>query len=170
MKKWITLAAALLMVMTSALALAEWAAVDNPDPADKLNLRAKPSTSSISYGKYFNGAKVQILSGPSRGWYRVRVGLGNGVSEIEGYMKAQYLALGEAAEQVVDARPQVTLENPDGDSILLKDFITGSNVGKMKNGEKATVLGVGIRYLHVVTEDGDTGLVPVEWATPKIEF
>lgn len=163
------LLALLVMISASALA-AQWATVNNPNPADRLNLRAKPSTQSISYGKYYNGTKVQILSGPNSGWYRVRVGLGNGISEVEGYMKARYLVVGDAAAGVADARPVITLEDDEAEYIRLLDFHTGSNVGKVRSGEQVTVLGVGSKFLHVVTAGGDTGMVPVEMASPRLYF
>lgn len=171
MKKWLSLLATLLMMLSfGASALAQWAVVNNPNPEDRLNLRAKPSTDAISYGKYYNGTQVEILSGPSNGWYRVRVGLGNGICEIEGYMKARYLAVGDAAASVRDARPTVALSQSDGKRIRLLDFHTGSCVGFADHGEKVTVLGVGTEYLHVVTAAGDIGMVKAELATPKIGF
>lgn len=38
------------------------ATVNNPNPADRLNLRAKPSTTSTSLGKYYSGTVVDILA------------------------------------------------------------------------------------------------------------
>lgn len=171
MKKRMTMfVLALTLIAISASALAQWATVNNPDPAERLNLRAKPSAQAISYGKYYNGTQVQILSGPNRGWYHVRVGLGNGISEVEGYMMAKYLAVGEKAAQVKDVRPVVTIGGAKDEYVYLVDFHTGSKVGKMRDGEKATVLGVGSEYLHVVTADGDTGMVEAELAAPRLYF
>ena len=148
---------------------AVWAMVSNPNPADRLHLRAKPSASAVSYGKYYNGVPVLVLSGPDRGWCRVRVGLGNGVCDIEGYMNSEYLAFGDEIAAVRDAQPTVTLKNGDRDINLLS-FHSGSKVGKVRSGETATVLGVGSRYLHVITEHADCGMVPIEYATPKLTY
>ncbi len=174
MKRWAAAVLMLAIIMTAlcaaALADVQWATVNNPDPADRLNLRAKPSTDAISYGKYYNGTQVQILSGPKNGWFRVRVGTGNGVCEIDGYMMARYLATGERAEQVPDARPTVRIVAPDGDAVRIKDFVSGSNVGKVQDGETVTVLGVGITSLHILGSDGDVGMLPADLATPRLFF
>lgn len=167
MKRRIIGLLALWMLLLCAHASAEWATVCNAKSSDRLHLRAEASSSAISYGKYYNGTQVQILSGPKNGWYRVRVGTGNGVCEIEGYMMAKYLAVGNAAVQ--DARPRVTLSSSSG-SVLLRDFHTGSCVGKVQSGTQVTVLGVGTKYLHVLTDNGECGLVLVDCATPRLEF
>ncbi len=39
----------------------QWALVNNPDPADRLHLRASNSTSAESLGKYYNGTPARIL-------------------------------------------------------------------------------------------------------------
>lgn len=171
MKKWMGMLVALLMMLAwGTCALAQWATVNNPNPGDRLNLRAKPSVDAISYGKYYNGTQVEILSGPNNGWYRVRVGLNNGICEIEGYMMARYLAVGDAAARVRDERPTVVLSQNSGERIRLLDFRSGSCMGYAKNGEKATVLGVGTEYLHVVTASGNTGMVQADLATPRLSY
>ena len=159
----------LILAASSAMAEAFWATVNNPNPADRLNLRAEPNATAVSYGKYFNGTPVLVLSGPENGWCRVQVGLGNGVCDIEGYMKSNYLAFGSQAVSVRDARPVVTLSD-GGRDIPLLSFHSGSCVGRVKSGAQATVLGVGMQYLHVVTQDGTCGMVPANLATPRLAF
>lgn len=163
------LALAMVLVAVSASALT-WATVSNPNAADRLNLRAKPSQDAISYGKYYSGTQVQILSGPSDGWYRVRVGTGNGIGELEGYMMAKYLVTGERASQTRDMRPTVTLKSRDGSRIKLLNFFDGSCMGRVSSGTRATVLGVGTKYIHVVTEGGSTGFVEAELAEPRLYY
>ena len=51
----------------------EWAVVNNPDPEDRLNLRAEPSRASSSLGKYFNGVLVKVLERTGDGWAHVLV-------------------------------------------------------------------------------------------------
>lgn len=171
MKKMLALLLTLLLVMIAASASAlTWATVDNPDPNDRLNLRAKPSQDAISYGKYYNGTQVQILSGPRNGWYRVRVGTGNGIGELEGYMMARYLVTGERADRTRDMRPTVTLKSEDGSRLELLGFFDGSCMGRVDSGTKATVLGVGTKYIHVVTEGGSTGFIEAELAEPRLYF
>lgn len=52
---------------------ANTAVVNNPDPADRLHLRAAPSSSAVSLGKYYNGVEVAVQS-VSGGWALVKVG------------------------------------------------------------------------------------------------
>lgn len=75
-----------------------WATVNNPNPADRLHLRAKPDKGATSLGKYYNGTPVEVLE---RGdtWTQVHVG------GLIGWMKTEYLAFGEAAWQVALAFP-----------------------------------------------------------------
>ena len=51
-----------------------YAIVQNPNAADRLNLRAAPSRDAQSLGKYYNGVEVQILEDLNKGWVRVRIG------------------------------------------------------------------------------------------------
>ena len=45
----------------SRLDRSDWATVSNPNPADRLHLRAEPSRDAASLGKYYNGTPVQVL-------------------------------------------------------------------------------------------------------------
>ena len=59
-----------------------WAIVDNPNPADRLNLRAKASQKSASLGKYYNDTPVKVLDSKGewtyvdcfgrKGWMRTK--------------------------------------------------------------------------------------------------
>ena len=68
MKRLIALLCLLLLIAPAALAGGgsndnnmQYAVVNNPDPADMLNLRVKPDTGAISLGKFYNGTPVTIL-------------------------------------------------------------------------------------------------------------
>ncbi|MCL1963828.1 MAG: SH3 domain-containing protein [Firmicutes bacterium] len=63
-----------------------WAVVNNPNPADRLNLRASPSVEAASLGKYYNGTVVEILLG-NGAWCKVRVDVDGKI----GYMMRKYL-------------------------------------------------------------------------------
>ena len=87
----------------------DWALVTNPNPADRLNLRAQPDKKSTSLGKYYSGAPVRILE--NRGeWARVEI-LG-----VEGWMMTQFLAIGEDMKNVTYAGPQ--MQTVEGGAIL----------------------------------------------------
>ncbi len=68
--------------------------VINPDPRDRLHLRAKPSRSGESLGKFFTGTQVEILE-EAGDWYRVRVGFD------EGYVMRDFIMIVEQE----DAKP-----------------------------------------------------------------
>jgi len=86
-----------------------WALVANPNPADRLNLRAQPDKKSTSLGKYYNGAPVRILENKGD-WARVDI-LG-----VEGWMMTDYLAIGDEMKNVEYAGPQ--LQTVEGGAIL----------------------------------------------------
>lgn len=90
--------------LLAALERANWAVVCNPDPSDRLNLRAAPDRAAESLGKFYNGTPVRLLEKQGK-WYRVRIG----TSGPEGWMMAPYLVSGEAMDQVACAFPQQTL-------------------------------------------------------------
>lgn len=103
----IALALCLLCLLPAgALATAEQTAVvSNPNPADRLNLRAGTQTSAQSLGKYYSGVVVTVLSIDGSGqWAYVRIGDGQRGS-AEGYMQTQYLAFGSNGARVQSAIP-----------------------------------------------------------------
>jgi len=89
MKKYIALLLSLTLLACTASALAggtEYAVVNNPDMADRLNLRQEPSTGAKSLGKYLNGVVVRVLENVNDRWAKVQVG------DVTGYMMREYLA------------------------------------------------------------------------------
>lgn len=81
-----------------------WAMVNNPNPEDRLHLRTRPDKNAASLGKYYNGTVVQVLEDGGT-WVKVNV-LG-----VEGYMMKDYLAYGEAMNNVASAGPCVGLRS-----------------------------------------------------------
>lgn len=159
-----------LLCLLAPCALCEWAAVRNDRAGDRLNLRARPSAEAGSYGKYYSGVQVQVLErNAGNGFSYVRIGAGNGIGDIEGYMKTSYLAFGSDAGNVRDERPYVTLRAPGGGSVSLRNWQDSSSLGRLKSGTGVTVLGVGTRYLHVISGNA-AGFVPVDTATPRLYF
>ncbi len=77
-----------------------WAVVNNPDPADRLNLRCEPSRQSPSLGRYYNRTPVRIREYGEE-WCRVQIG------RLEGYMMTEYLAFGDDMDYVVYAGPEL---------------------------------------------------------------
>ncbi len=171
MKRKAMVIAAVLICIFALPALAEWATVKNYNQGDRLNLRAKPSVSAMSYGKYYSGTAVQVLARDAgNGFSRVRVGLGNGIGELEGYMQTQYLAFGSEQNTVRDERPTVVLRSSDGRRVFIRDYNNGSNMGAVDSGSAVTVLGVGSKMLHVIAGPDTVGFVSSELATPRLSF
>ena len=77
-----------------------WAVVNNPNPADRLNLRTKAAASADSYGKFYNGTPVRVLD--TRGdWCQVLIG----EDGLTGWMMKKYLAFADQASVVEPAFP-----------------------------------------------------------------
>lgn len=81
-----------------------WAVVNNPDPADRLHLRAKADKSGRSLGKFYNGTPVQVLERKGN-WTRVQIGFG--ATARTGWMMTKYLAFGADMDEVIDAFPEL---------------------------------------------------------------
>ena len=117
-----------------------WALVTNPNPADRLNLRAQPDKKSPSLGKYYSGAPVRILENTGE-WARVNI------FGVEGWMMTKYLAIGDDMYDVENACP--ALSTIDG----------GATLHSAPNEEAAVKSGVEAGYgsMKVI------GIVDEEW-------
>lgn len=128
------------------------AVVYNPDPNDRLNLRAQASIQSASLGKYYNGAPVTVLS-VWNGWAHVCVG------NIYGYMMTEFLLLGGQEGSVPSAMPWGTVHNPNpSDRLNLRagPLIEALSIAKYGNGTAVQVLGDAGDWVHVRVS-GNTG-------------
>ena len=70
--------------------------VNNPDPIDRLHLRAAADEGAESLGKYYNGTTVKVINTDTPGWYLVRVGSGDG--SLVGWMKSKFLTTKVSAD------------------------------------------------------------------------
>ena len=77
-----------------------WAVVNNPNPADRLNLRCEPNRQSPSLGRYYNRTPVRIQEYGEE-WCAVKVG------RFEGYMMTKYLAFDDDMDGVAYAGPDL---------------------------------------------------------------
>lgn len=112
--------------------------VNNPNPADRLNLRGKPSESWDAHGKYYNGTEVQIL-GEYKDWYHVRVG------DKSGFMMAKFVDKGVRSKtgSIGDATGKAVVSNPNpADRLhLRKEAKSGAvSLGKYYSGVVVDVL------------------------------
>ncbi len=122
--------------------------VSNPNSADRLNLRTKPSASAASLGKYYNGVQVEILELAKNGWVQVRIG-----ELATGYMQVKYLS----AYEVANVEPQV--RSTCATQLCLQPRTGSKALNPILAGEEMTVLGVCSGWYHVRMENLD-GYVP----------
>ena len=113
--------------------------VNNPNPADRLNLRGKPNEDWRSEGKYYNGTEVQIM-GEYEGWYHVLV------DDRNGYMMAKFIDKGKRSGtgSIGEAVGTAVVQNPSAaDRLhLRKEAKSGAtSLGKYYTGVKVDVLG-----------------------------
>lgn len=81
----------LLFVLLAGCACAEIRYVDNGSAwNERLNLRAQPSRSAQSLGRYYTGVRVQVKEDLGD-WCRVVIAQGVDGREVEGYMMSAYL-------------------------------------------------------------------------------
>lgn len=145
------------------------AVVNNPNPADRLNLRESPSGQAASIAKYYNGVTVEILSSAGDGgdntWKWVRI-MG---TDVTGYMQTKFLRTD--GKSVASAMPTVTIRNGGGTGLNLRaDMSTKArSLGYYSNGTQVTVLGVSTDWLHVQV-DGKVGFILADGVTPRIKF
>ncbi len=111
--------------------------VSNPNPADRLHLRAQPSETATSYGKHYNGTQVQIL-GVVGDWYHVSV------EGSTGFMMSKFIQKGgSTAGSIGIAMDIATPNNPNpADRLhLRKEAKDGAvSLGKYYNGVMLEVL------------------------------
>ena len=80
-----------------------WAVVNNPNPEDRLHLRAAPDQEAASYGKYYNRTPVRIRE-YGKDWCAVTV------CGLEGYMMTKYLVFGDDMASIDYAGPELTFK------------------------------------------------------------
>ena len=133
-----------------------WAVVNNPDPADRLHLRAEPDTASESLGKFYNRTPVQVLS-QRGGWSRVRIGLDG---RLEAWMMTKYLAFGSGMDAVGSASPDLTLREGKGTRPLYASPEMLETTG-IPYGNATWIVGVVGDELYILLDsDGNTGYLP----------
>lgn len=137
------------------------AAVNNPNPFDRLHIRQKGSKESLSYGKFYNGFPLYVLeeNPASKTW--VKVVSAREEFEISGYVEQKYLALDEAAQKVTPVYPLKELSGKNGASVRLRGFFfekDAGDLGTYPSGTKAWLIGVSDDYVFVEV-NGILGIV-----------
>lgn len=174
MKRLIALMIVLMLFSAAAAALgdspadhARLAVVYNPDPADRLNLRAKPDKSAVSLGKFYSGTPVTVL-GTSGGFAQVTL-----CGSLRGYMDMDYLVFCEEIRRdspVKSAMPVVTVTAPLGKTIH-ESMPPFSNAGLLvPMGARLEVMGVAEDWLFVRAGEEITGFTSNSGTAPRLYF
>ena len=140
--------------------------VNNPNQADRLNLRTAPSESAPSLGKYYNGTFVNVLSAEKDGWIKVRF------FDLEGYMMARFLVMPEQIPIGAATIPAVQIQNAGGTGLNLRKSpsVNAASLGLYQNGATVRVFGVSEEWCHVQTEDGKVGFMLRDRMSPVLPF
>lgn len=151
-----TLEEAVIQIDQSAYAL-----VNNPNPEDRLHLRAKPDKGSHSYGKFYNRTPVLVLE---RGdtWTKVQIGCGG--AAMTGYMMTKFLVFDEKKKaELACAFPQKLLleGHPNGVHMYADPRETAVTDRIFKQSSGDFIIGVsGNEWFIVLRADGAVGYVP----------
>lgn len=124
-----------------------WAAVANPDPADRLHLRTEPSRSSRSQGKLYNGTPLRVLAMDGE-WTKVQLGFGS--TARTGWVMTKFLAFGEAMDSVKAAFPELIFRE---EYEVSNPLDTGFLIVGVEGDAQYILLG----------QDGDVAYVPQSW-------
>ncbi len=119
--------------------------ISNPDENDRLNLRASPSKSAKSLGKYYNGSVASVLGFSEDGeWVRVDV------YGRQGYMQRRYLTLeGDGPNSTRIGIPQIQVTAESTMFYDVPDTKTEARIMVVR-GETVEVMGViDDTWLHV---------------------
>lgn len=147
-------------------AMNDGAVVNNPNPQDRLHLRAEPNTASQSLGKYYNGTPVAIVEYRSDGWVKVVVGypVGPDYADFTGYMLEKYLTstFNGAADKVKSAMPEYTSASSSWKMFKLPSI--NASYDTYGSGESIRLMGFTDTMWHIaIMRDGEiyrTGFVP----------
>ena len=142
----------------------DWLKVCNPDSQDRLNLRKEARTDSISFGKYYTGAPVQLNGPIQNGWAPVQIG------PLEGFMQADYL-VSDPAQELASAMPIVKIDNRNGEGLNLRSRPSTSSVVLRfcPNGASVVVMGVLEDWCHVFV-NGQSGFLWADGLSPRPQF
>ncbi len=149
------------ILAAEALTTDNYALVNNPDPADRLHLRAAASKDAVSKGMYYNGTPVYVNEDLGD-WVKVTV------ANDDGYMMKRYLAFGTDMLGVQAAFPGLCIR----ESLAGKDVTvymrpnTDSGAAGVLPDRGAgrveiTIIGaIGDNWYHVICGNGLIGYIP----------
>lgn len=154
----------------SAYSAVQYGVVSNPDPTERLHLRAKPSETSNSISKFYNGTPVEIW-GVTDGWYYVMIdGMG-------GYMLSQYIKKTDGLPAVADLPAEVSEAGLKAYAVVNNSKVEdrlhlraearegSQSLGRYYNGTTVEVLSTMGEWTHVRVFD-QTGYMYTQFLAP----
>lgn len=130
-----------------------------------LNVRASGDTQSDVVGKIYNNGSVEILDVDDNGWYYIKSG------NVEGYVAGQYVATGQAAQEIAEDTGYTTAEvgaevlnvrrEPDESSDVVDTVLQSSNLEVVEDDGD---------WVKVVTDDGIYGYVSCDYVNTTTEY
>ena len=147
--------------MAAQLDQSAYALVNNPNPADRLHLRAVADKGSYSYGKFYNRTPVLVLR---RGDTWTKVQIGRGERAMTGFMMTKFLVFDEDKKaQLACAFPQMDLkeEYRERGALMLADpSRNAESRGMYRHDASDFIIGVcGDEWYVVLRSDGAVGYV-----------
>ena len=134
-----------------------WAVVCNPNPKDRLHLRAEAGNRDKSLGKFYNGTPVRVLE-TKGGWCHVKVG----PDGPEGWMMEKYLVFGEQMNRVEPAFPVRDLKDEYQNKTAWSNPEKTNHHGTLKD-HTWHIMGVlGDQYI-LLDDDGNCAYAPADW-------
>ena len=138
-----------------------WAVVNNPNPKDRLNLRASASAKSDSLAKLINRTPVRVLA-VSGDWAQVRIGRYDGEA-LEGWMMTKYLAFGTAMSRVACAFPALEMKERYEDEALWADPAGKYPSDEYYEPSEFWVIGVSGKNYVIMSGTGAILYAPTAW-------
>jgi len=137
--------------------------VNSPDPLTRVPLYQKASSKAKTFGKYYNGAVVQVLAAPDKNFVKVRAG------SLEGFMKPEFLALDAPFGSVVPTLPTPQVQHPKYAGLTLRagQSYQSEKLGSAGNGQTVRVVGITEEFAHVILEGGLTGFMQASALAPQ---
>ncbi len=131
---------------------------------DYVNIRKEPNTDSEIVGKLYRGCATDILTTEGE-WVKIKSG------KVKGYIKSEFLAIGEEAEKqvdefadkyaTVDTETLFVREKPTKDSIITTMIPYGESYYVIKEYDK---------WAKVEIDEGETGYVSKDFIKMDVKF
>ena len=130
-----------------------------------LNIRSDASADSEAVGKIYNNGSLEILGVTQDGWYQVRSG------NAEGYVKADYVAIGEEAHAIADASGYTTAQtNVDGLNVRADASTDAAIMATIDDSHEMEVVENQGEWVKVLIDGEMYGYVSADYVSTTTEY